>query len=69
MILDACGGRGNGEKDAERLARAETRMGSGRWGGWTGRRGWGGVDDNMEGESGRGQRGGGDGEGSNKDGN
>ena len=41
MILDAFGGRGNGEKDAERLARAETRMGSGRWGGWTGRRGGG----------------------------
>ena len=26
MILDACVGRGNGEKDAERLARAETRI-------------------------------------------
>ena len=39
MILDACGGRGNGEKDAEGLARAESREGSGRWGGWTGRRG------------------------------
>ena len=28
-----------GEKDAEGLARAESREGSGRWGGWTGRRG------------------------------
>ena len=52
-------------------------VGSGRWGGWTGRRvdgeGWmatgrgeGGGD--REGESGRGQRGGRDGEGSNRDG-
>ena len=39
MILAACGGRGNGEKDAEGLARAESGEGSGRWGGWTGRRG------------------------------
>ena len=39
MILAACEGRGNGEKDAKGLARAESREGSGRWGGWTGRRG------------------------------
>ena len=48
MILAACGGRGNGEKDAEVLATAESGEGSGRWGGWTGRRGDG------EGETGRG---------------
>ena len=80
MILAACGGRGNGEKDAEGLARAESGEGSGRWGGWTGRKGlmgrggWqqrggggqGGGGD-REGESGRGQRGGRDGEGSNRD--
>ena len=48
--------------------------GSGRWGGWTERKGdgegWmatGGVETGM-GESGRGQRGGRDGEGSNRDG-
>ena len=29
MILAACGGRGNGEKDAEGLARAES--GGGEW--------------------------------------
>ena len=71
MILAACGGRGNGEKDAEGLARAESGEGSGKWevgrvdrkeGGWQP-----GVED-REGESGRGQRGGGDGEGSNRDG-
>ena len=31
MILDACGGRGNGEKVSERLARAESGEGSGKW--------------------------------------
>ena len=69
MILAACEGRGNGEKDAEGLARAESREGSLRWGGWTGRKGgmgrsgwqWGGGD--REGESGRGQWLGEDGEG------
>ena len=30
MILAACGGRGNGGKDAEGLARAESGKGSGR---------------------------------------
>ena len=39
MILAACEGRGNGEKDADGLARAESGEGSGRWGGWTLRRG------------------------------
>ena len=66
MILAACGGRGNGEKDAEGLARAERGEGSGKWGGWTGRRGdgegWistgGGGGGDREGESGRGQWGG-----------
>ena len=68
MILAACGGRGNGEKDAEGLARAEGGEGSGKW--KVGR-----VDretgrGNLEGgnrgggdtevESGRRQRGGGD---------
>ena len=50
-------------------------VGSGRWGGWTGRRGdgeggWqrGGGDGDREGESGRGQLGGRDGEGRNRDG-
>ena len=31
MILAACGGRGNGEKDADGLARAESGEGSGKW--------------------------------------
>ena len=31
MILGVCGGRGNREKDAEGLARAESREGSGKW--------------------------------------
>ena len=31
MILAACGGRDNGEKDAEGLARAESGEGSGKW--------------------------------------
>ena len=69
MILAACEGRGNGEKDAKGLARAERGEGSGRWGGWTGRRGdgqQGGGD--REAESGRGQWGGKDGEGSNREG-
>ena len=60
MILAACGGRDNGEKDAEGLARAESgegsgKLGNGRWRGWTGRRGMvtGGVGGgDREGESG-----------------
>ena len=73
MILAACEGRGNGEKDAKGLARAESGEGSGRWGGWTGRRGmgrggWQQGGGDREGESGRGQWGGKDGEGSNRDG-
>ena len=76
MILAAYGGTGNGEKDAEGLARAKSGEGSGKW--EVGRvdrkeRGWGGVDGNGEGETGRGnlgrgQRAGVDGEGSNRDG-
>ena len=75
MILAACGGRGNREKDAEGLARAESGEGSVKWevgrvdrkeGGWEGWMATGGGD--REGESGRGQRGGRDGEGSNRDG-
>ena len=57
MILAACGGRGNGEKDAEGLARAESGEGSGKWevGRVDGKEGaWGGVDGN-----GRGRQGGG----------
>ena len=49
MILAACGGRGNGEKDAEGLARAESGEGSGKWEvGRVDRKkgGWGGVDGN-----------------------
>ena len=66
MILAAYGGRGNGEKDAEGLARAESEEGSGKW--EVGRvdrkeRGWGGVDGNGEGETGRGNLEGGNGEG------
>ena len=40
MIIAACGGRGNGEKNAEGLARAESGEGSGKWevGRVTGRR-------------------------------
>ena len=30
MMLDACGGRGNGQRDAEWLARAGSRIGSGK---------------------------------------
>ena len=66
MILAACGGRGNGDKDAEGLARAESREGSEKW--EMGRvdkkeGGWGGVDGNGEGETGRGNLEGGNGEG------
>ena len=49
MILAACGGRGNGVKDAEGLARAESGEGSGKWEVWRVDRkegGWGGVDGN-----------------------
>ena len=77
MILAACGGRGNGAKDAEGLARAESGQGSGKWavgrvdmkeGGWGGVDGNGGGGGDREGESGRGQRRGRDGEGSKRDG-
>ena len=64
MILAACGGRGNGEKYAEGLARAEGGEGSGKWKvGRVDRKdgGWGGVDGN--GETGRGNLEGGNGEG------
>ena len=65
MIQAAYGGRGNGEKDAEGLARAKSGEGSGKW--EVGR-----VDRKergcREGESGRGQRAGVDGERSNRDG-
>ena len=46
-------------------------MRRGRWGGWTGRRGWGegdGMEGNREGETGKGQWGGGDGKGGNREG-
>ena len=49
MILAACGWRGNGEKDAEGLARAEGGEGSGEVEGGEGGQeggGWGGVDGN-----------------------
>ena len=52
MILEACWGRGNGEKDA---GKAESRVGSGKGGGWEGGqegRGWGGVDGNGRGRQG-----------------
>ena len=67
MIIAACGGRDNGEKDAEGLARAESGEGSGKW--EVGRvdrqegRGCGGVGGNREGETGRGNLEGGNGEG------
>ena len=66
MILAAYGGRGNGEKDAEGLARAKSGEGSGKW--EVGRvdrkeRGWGGVDGNRERETGRGNLEGGNGQG------
>ena len=69
MIIAACGGRGNGEKNAEGLARAESGEGSGKWEvGRVDRKkgGWGGVDGNREGgdvETGRGNLEGGNGEG------
>ena len=75
MILAACGGSGNGEKDAEGLARAESREGNGkREVGRVDRKegGWQGVDGNGEGETGRGNLEGGNREGemwrSNRDG-
>ena len=57
MILAAYGGRGNGEKDAEGLARAKSGEGSEKW--EVGRvdrkeRGWGGVDGNGDGGQGGG---------------
>ena len=66
MILDAFGGRVDGEKDAEGLARAESREGSGKL--EVGRvdrkeHGWGEVDGNGEGETGRGNLEGGNGQG------
>ena len=63
MILAACGGRGNWEKDAEGLARAESREDNGKWEmGRVDRKegGWQVVDGNGKGETGRGQRRGGD---------
>ena len=75
MILAVCGGRSNGEKDAEGLARAESGEGSGKWelgrvdrkeGGWGGG-GWQRGRGDREGESGRRQWGGGDVKGSNRD--
>ena len=66
--MAACGGRGNGEKNAEGLARAESGEGSGKWEvGRVDRKkgGWGGVGGNREGgvETGRGNLEGGNGEG------
>ena len=52
MIIAACRGTGNGEKNAEGLARAESGEGSGKWEvGRVDRKkgGWGGVDGNWEG--------------------
>ena len=69
MILAACGGRGNEVKDAEGLARAESREGSGKWEvGRVDRKegGWGGVDGN--GETGRGNLEGGNGGGGYREG-
>ena len=66
MILAACGGRSNGEKDAEGLARAESGEVSGKWEvGRVDRKegGWEGVDGNGEGETGRGNLEGGNDEG------
>ena len=57
MILAACGGRDNGEKYAEGLARAVSGEGSGKWEvGRVDRKegGWGGVDGNEEGDMGKG---------------
>ena len=73
MILAACGGRGKGERMLRGWQGPKAGREVGGVGGWTGRRGdgeglmaTGGGD--REGESGRGQRGGRDGEGSNRDG-
>ena len=55
MIQAACWGRGNGEKNAEGLARAGSAEGSGKWEvGRVDRKegGWEGVDGNGEGETG-----------------
>ena len=63
MIIAACGGRGNGEKNAEGLARAESGEGSGKWEvGRVDRKkgGWGGVETgrgNLEGGNGEGEMG------------
>ena len=54
MILAACGGRGNGEKYAEGLARAESGEGSGKLEVGRKQGGYGGVDGNGEGEMGKG---------------
>ena len=59
------GGRGNGEKDAEGLARWKVGGGEGGQGGVMGRGGWQRGEGDKEGDSGRGQRGGGDVEASN----
>ena len=66
MILAACEGRGNGEKDAEGLAGTESGEGSDQWevGRVDKKEGeWGGVDGNGEGETGRGNLEGSNGEG------
>ena len=66
MILAAFGGRGNGEKDTEGLARAKSGEGSRKWEvGRVDRKegGWGGVDGNGKGETGRVNLEGGNGEG------
>ena len=75
MILAACGRRGNWEKDAEGLARAESGEDNGKWEvGRVDRKegGWQGVDGNGEGKTGRGNLEGGNREGemwrSNRDG-
>ena len=58
MILDACGGRGYGEKDTEGLARDKSGEGSGKRE----------VDRKDRVGRGRWQQGGGDGEGSSREG-
>ena len=66
MILAAFGGRGNGEKDTEGLARAKSGEGSRKWEvGRVDRKegGWGGVDGNGKGETRRVNLEGGNGEG------
>ena len=68
MILAACGGRGNGDKDAEGLVRAESReVGSGEVGDGNGEGETGGETGGRRGDVGRGetwqlQRGGGNGD-------